>query len=253
MAGSPRLRTVSIIVRVSPPIDHQPTTSGWSRSRCRASTRWLWRASCTCPRRLIGTKSASRIRQWSSRCTYGGSGSVAPVSVSVVRTSTSWPCERRCSTADRQTSSYPPKWCGGGKVSSPPTGPPPGGRGSAGAPPPPARRARTRRSGAAGTCSRPSGRARREHTGSVSRRDAYGAPSTRGAYTAASFGEVHVTAGELQAQAWPETQARTPLRARLTRLAGDVPARELAVVAGIAALGFAIRLVFVLAFRKHAL
>ncbi|MFL5883513.1 MAG: glycosyltransferase family 39 protein [Thermoleophilaceae bacterium] len=62
-----------------------------------------------------------------------------------------------------------------------------------------------------------------------------------------------MTAGELQAQVLPDAHMRRPLRAWLDRLVGDVPARELAIVAGIAALGFAIRLVFVLAFRNHTL
>jgi 4-amino-4-deoxy-L-arabinose transferase-like glycosyltransferase len=62
-----------------------------------------------------------------------------------------------------------------------------------------------------------------------------------------------MTAGEIQAQRWPETQAQPGPRKRLARVAGDVPMREIAIVAGLAALGFAIRLVFVLAFRNHVL
>jgi hypothetical protein len=62
-----------------------------------------------------------------------------------------------------------------------------------------------------------------------------------------------LTAGQLDVQTLREGPARGSWRARLARIAGDVPSRELAIVAGIALLGFAIRLVFVLAFRNHTL
>jgi 4-amino-4-deoxy-L-arabinose transferase-like glycosyltransferase len=62
-----------------------------------------------------------------------------------------------------------------------------------------------------------------------------------------------MTAGEIEAQTWPEAHAPAAPRTRLARLAGDVPMREIAIVAGLAALGFAVRLVFVLAFRNHVL
>ncbi|MFL5913794.1 MAG: ArnT family glycosyltransferase [Gaiellaceae bacterium] len=62
-----------------------------------------------------------------------------------------------------------------------------------------------------------------------------------------------MTAGQLDVQTLRGAPARGSWRARLARIAGDVPSRELAIVAGIALLGFAIRLVFVLAFRNHTL
>src|SRR3954454_3464503 len=69
----------------------------------------------------------------------------------------------------------------------------------------------------------------------------------------ADFGDGGLTAGQLDVQTWPDAPARASWRARLARIAGDVPSRELAIVAGIALLGFVVRLVFVLAFRNHVL
>jgi 4-amino-4-deoxy-L-arabinose transferase-like glycosyltransferase len=62
-----------------------------------------------------------------------------------------------------------------------------------------------------------------------------------------------VAVGHVGARTWPEARPRSALRARLERLIGDVPRRELAMLAGLAALGWLIRLGFVLVLRHHGL